>query len=189
MSFHATDWSPYPHCCSALGNICLLYLAPLIVAELAGRLAGGADTGAAKVLPYVPGFANLILLAEEFVDTLAFSVVASIVPLALASVVLWRYDPLLVVVLVSLIVVTGLVIAPLVRRRQALVDRERLPAHECPATLPRADHAASNLCMDLGAARALAPGVPGTTRARRRSHMASPLKFLRRAITRPPAGI
>ncbi len=48
----------------ALGNICLLYLAPLIVAELAGRLAGGADTRAATVLPYVLGFAALMLLAE-----------------------------------------------------------------------------------------------------------------------------
>jgi ATP-binding cassette, subfamily B, bacterial len=60
---------------------------------------------------------------EEFVDTLAFSVVAKIVPLVFASVVLWRYHPLLVAVLVGLIVVTGLVIAPLVRRRQALVDQ------------------------------------------------------------------
>jgi ATP-binding cassette subfamily B protein len=164
----------------ALGNICLLYLAPLVVAELVGRLAEGAGTDAAMVLPYVLGVAGLMLLAEalwrvgvhclnradghgieslyvigmsellakeaaffhdnfagsltkrvlsfaarfeEFVDTLAFSVVASVVPLAFASVVLWRYDPLLVAVLVSLIVVTGLVIAPLVRRRQALVDQ------------------------------------------------------------------
>ncbi len=164
----------------ALGNICLLYLAPLIVAKLAGRLASGADTGAATVLPYVLGFAALMLLAEAlwrvgvhcltrtegrgiehlyvvgmnellakdaaffhdnfagsltkrvlsfaarfelFVDTLAFSVVANLVPLAFASVVLWHYDPLLVVVLLSLIVVTGLVIAPLIRRRQALVDQ------------------------------------------------------------------
>ncbi|MGH3693137.1 MAG: ABC transporter ATP-binding protein [Pseudonocardiaceae bacterium] len=164
----------------ALGNICLFYLAPLIVAQLAGRLASGADTGAATVLPHVLGFAALMFLAEvlwrvgvhclnrtdgrgienlyvvgmnellakdaaffhdnfagsltkralsfaarfeEFVDTLAFHVVARILPLVFASVVLWRYDPLLVVVLVGLIVVTGLGIAPLVRRRQALVDQ------------------------------------------------------------------
>jgi len=164
----------------ALANIYLLYLAPLIVAQLAGRLAGGTDSSAATVLPYVLGFTALLLLTElwwragvhclnrtdgrgienlyvvamdkllakdatffhdnfagsltkralsfaaqfeEFVDTLAFNVVASILPLAFASVVLWRYDPLLVVVLVSLIVVTGLVIAPLIRRRQALVDQ------------------------------------------------------------------
>ena len=34
---------------------------------------------------------------EEFVDTLTFQVVANFVPLVFASVVLWRYDPLLVV--------------------------------------------------------------------------------------------
>jgi ATP-binding cassette, subfamily B, bacterial len=179
----------------ALGNVCQLYLAPLIVAELAGRLAGGADTGAATMLPYVLGFAALLLLAEalwrvgvhclnrtdgrgiehlyvvgmnellakdaaffhdnfagsltkralsfaarfeDFVDTLAFYVVANILPLAFASVVLWRYDPLLVVVLLSLIVLTGLVIAPLIRRRQALVDQREAPSREYPATLPTA---------------------------------------------------
>ncbi|TVT51594.1 ABC transporter ATP-binding protein, partial [Amycolatopsis rhizosphaerae] len=60
---------------------------------------------------------------EDFVDTLAFNVVANIAPLVFASVVLWRYDPLLVAVLVGMITLTGLVVAPLVRRRQALVDR------------------------------------------------------------------
>jgi ATP-binding cassette subfamily B protein len=54
---------------------------------------------------------------------MAFSVVAKVVPLAFASVVLWSYDPLLVVVLVSLIAVTGSLVAPLVRRRQKLVDQ------------------------------------------------------------------
>jgi ATP-binding cassette subfamily B protein len=163
----------------ALGNICLLYLAPLLVAALAGRLAAGSDTSASTVLPYVLGFAGLLLLAEilwrigvhclnravghgmehlcvvgmnellakdaaffhdnfagsltkrvlsfaarfdEFVPTLAFAVIANVVPLGFASVILWRYDPILVVVLLSLILLTGLVIAPLVRRRQILVD-------------------------------------------------------------------
>ena len=59
---------------------------------------------------------------EEFADTLAFSIMAKIVPLAFASVVLWRYHPLLVLVLVGLIIVTGVLVAPLIRRRQALVD-------------------------------------------------------------------
>ena len=59
---------------------------------------------------------------EEFVDTVAFEVVASLVPLVFASVVLWRYDPRLVAVLLGLIVVTGAVITPLINRRQALVD-------------------------------------------------------------------
>ncbi|MCA1696664.1 MAG: hypothetical protein LC749_19165 [Actinobacteria bacterium] len=33
----------------ALGNICLLYLAPLIVTQLAGRLAGGQRAGPSRV--------------------------------------------------------------------------------------------------------------------------------------------
>jgi ATP-binding cassette subfamily B protein len=162
----------------ALGNVCILYLGPLVVAKLAGRLAEGESVDVGAVLPSVFAFAALMLLSEvfwrtgihclnrtdgrgienlyvlgmnellakdaaffhdnfagsltkrvlsfaarfeEFVDTLAFSVIASLVPLVFASVVLWRYDPLLVVVLVSLLVITGLLIAPLVRRRQALV--------------------------------------------------------------------
>jgi ATP-binding cassette subfamily B protein len=190
----------------ALGNICLLYLSPLIVAELAGRLAGGADTSAATVLPYVLGFAALMLLSEalwrvgvhclnrtdgrgiehlyvvgmnellakdaaffhdnfagsltkrvlsfaarfeDFADTLAFSVVANIVPLAFASVVLWHYDPLLVVVLLSLIVVTGLVIAPLIRRRQALVDQRE-------AAIARVSGHVADSLMNMETVRAFA---------------------------------
>lgn len=59
---------------------------------------------------------------EEFVDTLSFSVIANVIPLAFASVILWTYSPLLVVVLLGLMIVTALVITPLVNRRQALVD-------------------------------------------------------------------
>ncbi|CAM5512370.1 hypothetical protein STANM309S_04424 [Streptomyces tanashiensis] len=58
---------------------------------------------------------------EEFVDTLTFSVMGSLVPLLFASVVLWQYDPLLVVGLLVLITVTGVGVAPLIRRRQVLV--------------------------------------------------------------------
>jgi len=59
---------------------------------------------------------------EDFVDTLAFQIVAQVLPLTFASVVLWRYDPWLVVVLVGMIVVTAVVVVPLIRRRQVLVD-------------------------------------------------------------------
>jgi ATP-binding cassette subfamily B protein len=164
----------------ALGNTCLYYAAPLLVAALAGRIAGEGDVDATVVTPYVLGFASLLLLTEilwrvgvhclnrtdgrgienlyvmgmnellakdaaffhdnfagsltkrvlsfaaryeDFVDTLAFSVIASIVPMTFASVVLWQYDPLLVVVLFGLILVSGLAVAPLIRRRQALVDQ------------------------------------------------------------------
>ncbi|MFD9125554.1 ABC transporter ATP-binding protein [Kitasatospora sp. NPDC059571] len=60
---------------------------------------------------------------EEVVDTLTFSVVGSLVPLIFGSVVLWRYEPLLVVGLLAMIALTALCAAPLIRRRQALVNR------------------------------------------------------------------
>ena len=59
---------------------------------------------------------------ENFVDTVAFRVVANLLPLAFASVVLWRIDPLLVLVLLGMITASGLAVAPLIRRRQALVN-------------------------------------------------------------------
>ncbi|MFD5621210.1 ABC transporter ATP-binding protein [Streptomyces yangpuensis] len=162
----------------ALGNIGIFYIAPLIVAKLVGRVAGGGATGFDAMLPYVLGFAGVLLLAEtlwriglhclnrldahgiehlyvlgmdelfakdaaffhdnfagsltkrvlsfasrfeEFVDTLTFSVMGSFVPLLFASVVLWQYDPMLVVGLLTLIVLTAVCVTPLIRRRQTLV--------------------------------------------------------------------
>lgn len=190
----------------ALGNTCLFYLAPLLVAELAGRLSRepGAELG--SLLPYILGFAALALLAEgmwrvgihclnrtdsrgierlsvigmdqllakdaaffhdnfagsltkrvlsfaarfeQFVDTLSFSVVANVVPLVFASVVLWRYDPLLVAVLLGLILATGVVVAPLVRRRQALVD-------EREATIARVSGHVSDTLTNMETVRAFA---------------------------------
>ncbi|MDL4817449.1 ABC transporter ATP-binding protein [Actinomadura opuntiae] len=163
----------------ALGNTCLYYLTPLVVAALVGHLAGSGDDGPAALLPFLLAFAGLMLAGEalwraglhclnrtdgrgierlgvtgmeellaketaffhdnfagaltkrilnfssgfeDFADTLAFSIMANVIPLAFASVVLWRYHPALVLVLVGMIVLTGLLIAPLIRRRQALVD-------------------------------------------------------------------
>lgn len=57
---------------------------------------------------------------EEFVDTLTFSVVGSFVPLVFGSVVLWHYEPLLVV---GLLAMTALCATPLIRRRQSLVGQ------------------------------------------------------------------
>jgi ATP-binding cassette subfamily B protein len=68
-----------------------------------------------RILSFSGGF-------ENFADTLTFSVVANVIPLSFASVILWRYHPLLVVVLVGLIVVTGFLVTPFIRRRQVLVD-------------------------------------------------------------------
>jgi ATP-binding cassette, subfamily B, bacterial len=163
----------------ALGNICILYISPLLVAGLVGDLIDGKTVRFDTVAPWVFGFVGVLLVAEalwriglhylnrtdghgiehlyvlgmnellakdaaffhdnfagsltkrvlsfaarfeEFVDTMAFSVIANIMPLAFASIVLWQYDPMLVVVLISLIGFTGLVVAPLVRRRQKLVN-------------------------------------------------------------------
>jgi ATP-binding cassette subfamily B protein len=190
----------------ALGNTCLLYLTPLIVADLAGRIAGGGELSTSVVLPYVLGFAGLLLLAEvvwrigihclnrldgrgieklavvgmnellakdaaffhdnfagsltkrvlsfasrfeDFIDALAFSVMASIVPLAFASVVLWQYDPMLVVVLIGLIVITGVGVAPLVRRRQALVDQRE-------AAIARVSGHVADSLMNMETVRAFA---------------------------------
>ncbi|MGW0120502.1 ABC transporter ATP-binding protein [Streptomyces sp. NPDC003327] len=176
----------------ALGNIGIFYVVPLLVAKLVGEIAGDGEGGgdrsggaggaadAESMLPYVLGFAGVLLLAEtlwrvglhclnrldangienlyaigmdelfakdaaffhdnfagsltkrvlsfasrfeEFVDTLTFSVMGSFVPLAFASVVLWTYEPLLVVGLLVMIAVTALIVRPLIRRRQALVDQ------------------------------------------------------------------
>ncbi len=164
----------------SLGNTGIFYLAPLIVAHLVGRFAGHGLTGIGAVMPYVLGFAGVLLSAEvvwrigihclnrldgrgieslyvigmdellakdaaffhdnfagsltkrvlsfasrfeDFTDNLVFNIVGSLVPLVFASVVLWRYDPLLVAGLIGLIVITGAVIAPLIRRRQKLVDQ------------------------------------------------------------------
>jgi len=163
----------------AVGNIGINYVAPLVVAKLVGRIATGAS-GVRFALPYVLGFAGILLLAEvlwriglhclnrldargvehlyvigmdelfakdaaffhdnfagaltkrvlsfasrfeDFADTLTFNVLGSVVPLAFGSVVLWRYEPLLVVGLLAMIALTAVCVAPLIRRRQALVDQ------------------------------------------------------------------
>jgi ATP-binding cassette subfamily B protein len=164
----------------ALGNTCISYVAPLIVAQLVGRLVGHGSFGLGPAMTYLIAFAGVLLFAEalwrigihnlnrldgrgienlyvigmdellakdaaffhdnfagsltkrvlsfatrfeDFADNLTFNIVASLVPLVFASVVLWRFDPLLVAGLLGLIVVTGAGIAPLIRRRQKLVDQ------------------------------------------------------------------
>lgn len=67
----------------------------------------------------VLGFATQF---ENFFDVLAFRIVASLLPLVFASVVLWRFDPLLVLVLVGMIVLSTAAVLPLVRRRQLMVQ-------------------------------------------------------------------
>ena len=48
----------------ALGNTCIFYVAPLIVASLVGRFAGHGPTGIGAAMPYVLGFAGVLLFAE-----------------------------------------------------------------------------------------------------------------------------
>ncbi|KAK1185643.1 ABC transporter ATP-binding protein [Streptomyces sp. NBS 14/10] len=86
---------------------------------------------------------------EQFIDTLAFSVMGSLVPLVFASVVLWSYDPLLVVGLLAMIALTALCVAPLIRRRQKLVDQRE------EAIARVAGHVADNL-MNMDTVRAFA---------------------------------
>ncbi len=164
----------------SLGNTCISYIAPLIVANLIGRLVGHGSFGFGTAMTYLIIFAVVLLFAEflwrigihclnrvdgrgienlyvigmdellakdaaffhdnfagsltkrvlsfatrfeDFTDNLVFNIVASLVPLVFASVVLWRFDPLLVAGLIGLIVVTGAGVAPLIRRRQRLVDQ------------------------------------------------------------------
>ncbi len=71
---------------------------------------------------------------EDFVDTVTYRIVGSLVPLAFGAVVLWSYEPMLVVGLLAMIALTVVAATPLIlslihrdriRRRQRLVnDRE-----------------------------------------------------------------
>src|SRR5689334_4982251 len=47
-----------------LGNTCILYIAPLIVAHLVGRLPGQGLAGIGPPTPYVLRFARVLLFAE-----------------------------------------------------------------------------------------------------------------------------
>ncbi|WP_078616617.1 ABC transporter ATP-binding protein [Streptomyces sp. 351MFTsu5.1] len=213
----------------ALGNIGLNYLAPLVVAKLAGDIAGGAELTIRSALPYVLGFAGVLLVAEAlwrvalhcmnrldalgiehlyiigmdelfakdaaffhdnfagsltkrvlsfatrfepFVDTLCFQVVGSVVPLLFGSVVLWRYEPLLVVGLLTMIVVTALVAAPLIRRRQELVaEREAAVARV-------SGHVADSL-MNMDTVRAF--GAEEREAAEHRSRVAASRRLMLRS--------
>ena len=48
----------------ALGNTCISYIAPLIIALLVGRFASHVPTGIGATMPYVLGFAGVLLFAE-----------------------------------------------------------------------------------------------------------------------------
>jgi ATP-binding cassette subfamily B protein len=48
----------------ALGNTCIYYIAPLFVAQLVGRFASSGPVGVGAVLPYILGFAGVLLCGE-----------------------------------------------------------------------------------------------------------------------------
>jgi ATP-binding cassette subfamily B protein len=48
----------------ALGTTCILYVVPLIVAELVGRLAGHGPVSVGAAMPYVLGCAGVLLSGE-----------------------------------------------------------------------------------------------------------------------------
>ncbi len=59
---------------------------------------------------------------EDVFDVLAFQVIAKIVPLGFVTVVLWRYSPLLILVLLGMLSITVALVVPRIRRRRQLVD-------------------------------------------------------------------
>ena len=59
---------------------------------------------------------------EDVFDVLAFQVIAKILPLVFVTVVLWRYSPLLVLVLLGMLSITVALVVPRIRRRRLLVD-------------------------------------------------------------------
>src|SRR5260370_29728773 len=48
----------------ALGNTCIFYIAPLIVAQLVGRFVAHGSVGIGAATPYVLGFAGVLFFAE-----------------------------------------------------------------------------------------------------------------------------
>ncbi|MFF5724773.1 ABC transporter ATP-binding protein [[Kitasatospora] papulosa] len=86
---------------------------------------------------------------EEFVDTLTFSVVGSLAPLLFGAVVLWSYDPLLVAGLLMMIMLTAVCAAPLIRRRQKLVNRRE-------EAIARVSGHVSDVLMNMDTVRAFA---------------------------------
>src|SRR5688572_15282357 len=62
---------------------------------------------------------------EDVFDVLSFQVIAKIVPLGFVTVVLWRYSPLLILVLLGMLSITVALVVPRIRqRRQLVAERE-----------------------------------------------------------------
>ena len=59
---------------------------------------------------------------EGFMDTLSFNVLANVIPILFVIVILWRFAPLLVLVLLGMMSLVIAIIIPLTRRRKHLVN-------------------------------------------------------------------
>ncbi len=66
---------------------------------------------------------------EDVFDVLSFQVIAKIVPLAFVTVVLWRYSPLLILVLLGMLSITVALVVPRIRRRRQLVDEREVASN------------------------------------------------------------
>ncbi|HUR33949.1 MAG TPA: ABC transporter ATP-binding protein [Vicinamibacterales bacterium] len=59
---------------------------------------------------------------EDVFDVLVFQIAPNVLPLPFVAVVLWSYSPWLILVLLGMLALTLVIVLPLIRRRQALVD-------------------------------------------------------------------
>src|SRR5215470_1634133 len=86
---------------------------------LAKDLAFFQDNYAGSLTKRALGYARRF---EDVFDVLCFQVLPNFLPIAFVSVILWRYSPLLVLVLVGMMSITCAFIVPRIRRRRRLVD-------------------------------------------------------------------
>lgn len=59
---------------------------------------------------------------ESFMDTLAFNIMANLIPILFVVVILWRFSPLLVFILIGMMALVMCLIVPLTIRRKRLVN-------------------------------------------------------------------
>jgi ATP-binding cassette subfamily B protein len=86
---------------------------------LAKDLAFFQDNYAGSLTKRALGYARRF---EDVFDVLCFQVLPNFLPIVFVSVVLWRYSPLLVVVLIGMMSITCTLVVPRIRRRRQLVD-------------------------------------------------------------------
>ncbi|MFJ4782202.1 ABC transporter ATP-binding protein [Streptomyces sp. NPDC088794] len=142
-----TLWRIGLHCLNRLDALGIEHLYVIGLDELFAKDASFFhDNFAGSLTKRVLSFASRF---EEFVDTLTFNIMGSLIPLLFGSVVLWRYEPLLVVGLLTMITVTALCVAPLIRRRQRLVDQRE-------AAIARVSGHVADSLMNMDTVRAFA---------------------------------